>query len=130
MKLNFALFRNDKKQGNQPDYRSPMKTPIVITEPGEYRVAGWAKDKDGVKFLSCILEKVEPGQDMGPTREQNVQTIQQIRQQLGPGVRDDVAYTPPQQPPYPPGYRPAVPPQNTRYPSPQRPPDPVDDLPF
>lgn len=123
MKLNFALFRNDKKQGNQPDYRSPMKTPIVITEPGEYRVAGWAKEKDGVKFLSCILEKVVQGQDMGPTRDQNVQMIRQTQQALENGQGQ-----PPQA--YPPGYRAAVPPQNTRYPTPQRPPDPVDDLPF
>lgn len=124
MKLNFALFRNDKKQGNQPDYRSPMKTPIVITEPGEYRVAGWAKEKDGVKFLSCILEKVVPGQDHGPTRDQNVQMIRETQQRLEQNQGHQQA---PQQ--VPPGYR-QVPPQNTRYGNPQRPPDPDDSLPF
>lgn len=130
MKLNFALFRNDKKQGNQPDMRSPMNTPIQIQEPGEYRVAGWFKEKDGKKYLSCILEKVVPGQDMGPTREQNVAMIQKTRQvledNLGP-VRPAQGYQAPQggQPRY--DARPTQPP---RYPNPQRPPDPADDLPF
>lgn len=129
MKLNFALFKNDKKQGNQPDFRSPMNTPIQINEPGEYRVAGWFKEKDGKKYMSCILEKVEPGQSMGPTRDDNVALMQRTRQALeggqpaqGPGVNH-----PPQTPP---GYRPAQP--NRQYGNPQRPPDPSpeDDLPF
>lgn len=132
MKLNFALFRNDKKQGNQPDYRSPMKTPIIITEPGEYRVAGWAKEKDGVKFLSCILEKVVPGQDNGPTRDQNVQMIRETQQRLeqnqGGYPNQQYGDTKPA-PQVPPGYR-QVPPQNVRYGNPQRPPDPDDSLPF
>ncbi len=122
MKLNFALFKNDKKQGNQPDMRSPMNTPIQVSEPGEYRVAGWFKEKDGKKYLSCILEKVVPGQDNGPSRDQNVAMIQKTRQTL----EDNMG---PMRQVEPPRYNQA-PPQNTRYPSPQRPPDPVDDLPF
>lgn len=121
MKLNFALFKNDKKQGNQPDMRSPMNTPITITEPGQYRVAGWFKEKDGKKYMSCILEKVEAGQDLGPTRDQNVAMIQKTRQAL---EGNQGQQTPP------PGYRPAQ--QQTKYGNPQRPPDPApeDDLPF
>lgn len=130
MKLNFALFKNDKKQGNQPDFRSPMNTPIQINEPGEYRVAGWFKEKDGKKYMSCILEKVVPGQSMGPSRDENVDMIQKVRQALGPGAREPSAanhYPPPQAPP---GYRPAQ-----QYGNPQRPPNPSpppaeDDLPF
>ena len=130
MKLNFALFKNDKKQGNQPDMRSPMNTPIVITEPGEYRVAAWSKEKDGKRYLSCILEKVVPGQNMGPSRDENVAMIQQTRQALEGGHIPGVPMSQQSQPP-PPGYRHANTQPNTRYPNPQRPPDPApDDLPF
>jgi hypothetical protein len=120
MKLNFGLFRNDKKQGNQPDYRSPMNTPITITEPGEYRVAGWKKEtKEGAAYLSCILERVEPGQTNGPSRDQNVAQIQQVRQALEQGR------------PVPQGYRPAQQNPAGKYPNPQHPPSPTeDDLPF
>lgn len=133
MKLNFALFKNDKKQGNQPDMRSQMTTPIQITEPGEYRVAGWFKDdKNGKKYLSCILEKVEPGQSHGPSRDENVAMIQRTRQALEGNSTDGYATPGPSsaRPSYPHPQRPAQP--DKRYGNPQRPPDPApeDDLPF
>lgn len=85
-KLQFSLFRNDKKTGNQPDYRTPLKGAFSIDEPGEYKVAGWKKEtKDGQAYLSCVLEKVEAGQSYGPTKEQNVAMIQRDRQRLEEG---------------------------------------------
>jgi uncharacterized protein (DUF736 family) len=81
--LSFSLFKNDKKTGNQPDYRSPLKGVITITEPGEYKVAGWKKEtKDGQPYLSCVLERVDPG---AASRAQNVAQIQATRQALEAG---------------------------------------------
>jgi uncharacterized protein (DUF736 family) len=111
-KLGFSLFRNDKKTGNQPDYRTPLKGVIQIDEPGEYKVAGWKKEtKEGQSYLSCMLEKVVAGQSYGATREQNIAQIQQTRQRLedgptqGQGGFRGPSTTPPAQ-----HYRPSQPP--------------------
>ncbi len=117
--LSFSLFRNDKKTGNQPDYRTSIKAVLTITEPGEYKVAGWKKEtKEGQSYLSCVLERVDPGVD---TRAQNIAQIQATRQALESGR----APTPPAQAQggfraAPQGYRPAQ----------TRPQPNADDLPF
>lgn len=100
--LSFSLFKNDKKTGNQPDYRTPLKGVITITEAGEYKVAGWKKEtKDGQPYLSCVLERVDPGT---PSRAQNVAQIQATRQALESGQ------APPEYPRHQPnGYRPPNP---------------------
>lgn len=105
MKIPFSLFPNDKKVGNQPDFRSVFRHPIVITEPGEYKIAGWKQiSKDGQSFISCSLEKVEAGQPQGPTREQNIAEIQRVRQALeeGQGLMQapKKTYQPSTPPPY------------------------------
>jgi uncharacterized protein (DUF736 family) len=114
--LSFSLFRNDKKTGNQPDYRTPVKGVLTITEPGEYKVAGWKKEtKEGQPYLSCVLERVDPG---APSRAQNVAQIQAVRQALDAG----------QAPPQP--FRSAPPPQGQYRPTQARVQPNADDLPF
>lgn len=116
--LSFSLFRNDKKTGNQPDYRSPIKGVLVIEEPGEYKVAGWKKEtKEGQPYLSCVLERVDPGT---PSRAQNVAQIQATRQALEAGQ------TPPA-PPFRGGASYAA--GQSRY-APPKPQPNADDLPF
>lgn len=57
-----ALFRNEKKEGNQPDYRGTFKGLDGV----EYDIAGWLKDKkDGGKFLSL---KVSHQRGDGPNQ--------------------------------------------------------------
>ena len=46
-----ALFRNEKKEGNQPDYRGTFKGLDGV----EYDIAGWLKDGQKGKFLSLKI---------------------------------------------------------------------------
>ncbi len=95
MKVPFSLFNNDHKQGNQPDFRSVKRFPIVITEPGEYQVAGWKRtSKSGDPFIYCVLEKVEANPAPVPTREQNLAMLEQTRKAL----EEDKPIPPPPKP--------------------------------
>jgi uncharacterized protein (DUF736 family) len=50
----FLIFKNDKKNDKEPDYRLSAKIGESFVEIG----AGWIKDgKNGNKFISCQFSK-------------------------------------------------------------------------
>ena len=54
-----SLFKNDRKTGNQPDYRGDANVNGAVC-----KISGWVKaKKDGSKFLSLVFTAKE---DDGP----------------------------------------------------------------
>ncbi len=66
MELKFNLFRNDKKGNDKaPDYRGN-------TQDKAYDVACWLKDdKNGNKYLSCVLKDAQQKQPSAPNSGNN-----------------------------------------------------------
>ena len=64
-----AIFKNDKKQGNQPDYRGK-----VNVNGKEMEIALWLKESSkGMKYFSCSFS--EPRTNEAP-KQVNMQIIE------------------------------------------------------
>lgn len=64
-----AIFKNDKKQGNQPDYRGK-----VNVNGKEMEIALWLKESSkGTKYFSCSFS--EPRNNEAP-KQVNTQIIE------------------------------------------------------
>ena len=62
--LEFTLFKNDKKEGNQPDY-----TGKVMINGVEMRTAAWIKQKDGKAYFTGKISEFQTKRDDGPVED-------------------------------------------------------------
>ena len=53
MEIKFPLFKNDKKEGNQPDYK-------FFDKEGGHEAAAWIRtSKGGTKYLSVVYKDIQ-----------------------------------------------------------------------
>ena len=74
-----SLFKNDKKQGNQPDYRGDCKLGTVV-----YEIGGWIKkDKNEKSYMSLRIQPARGREDAPSVPDQIVEA---------PAFDDDIPF--------------------------------------